>query len=168
MSNRVNVCLHDRPVTAKVDPISDNGSTSGIIYLRRWKKSLVQLQPEKEMRICKRNSSADTKDLVRKAPPLQPKLVHSASDIHLQPVEDPMLEQVDARSRLCGKPMLEQISGRTSGTVEGSPHWSKFSGRTCDPMGHPHWSSLFVDYAPCKGPTVEQLVKTCSLWEWLM
>ena len=71
------------------------------------------------MRICERNNSADTKvseegggggapgtgaeiplqpvgkTMVRQAVPLQPMEVHSGADIHLQPVEDPMPEQVD-------------------------------------------------------------------------
>ena len=76
------------------------------------------------MRICKRNNSADTKvsgkgegggvpgsraevplqpmgkTMVRQAFPLQPIEVHSGADIHLQPVEDPALEQREAQRRL--------------------------------------------------------------------
>ena len=76
------------------------------------------------MRICERNSSADTKvseegegggapgagaeiplqpmvkTMVRQAVPLQPMEVHGGADIHLQPMEDPTLEQMDARRRL--------------------------------------------------------------------
>ena len=40
------------------------------------------------------------KTMVRQAVPLQPMEVHSGADIHLQPMEDPMLEQVDAQRRL--------------------------------------------------------------------
>ena len=40
------------------------------------------------------------KTLVRQAVPLQPMEVHSGADIHLQPVEDPTTEQVDAQRRL--------------------------------------------------------------------
>ena len=66
---------------------------------------------------CERNISADTKDsgegrggggaeiplqpvvktMVRQAVPLQPMEVHGGADIHLQPMEDPTLEQVDAQ-----------------------------------------------------------------------
>ena len=47
-----------------------------------------------------------------------------------------------------------------------SPRWSRFAGRTCDPVGDPGWSSLFLkDCTPWKGPTLEQFVKNCSLWE---
>ena len=35
------------------------------------------------------------KTMVRQAVPLQPREVHGGADIHLQPGEDPMLEQVD-------------------------------------------------------------------------
>ena len=83
-----------------------------------------QLQPERGMRICERNNSADTKvseegggggapgaraeiplqpmgkTMVRQAVPLQPMEVHGGADIHLQPMEDPMLEQVDAQRTL--------------------------------------------------------------------
>ena len=72
------------------------------------------------MRICERNHSADTKvseegggatgaaiplqsmkkTMVRQVVPLQPAEVHGGADLHLQPVEDLMLEQGDARRRL--------------------------------------------------------------------
>ena len=76
------------------------------------------------MRRCERNNSTDTKvseeggaggapgagaeiplqpvvkTMVRQAVPLQPMDVHGGADIHLQPVEDPKSEQVDARRRL--------------------------------------------------------------------
>ena len=40
------------------------------------------------------------KTMVRQAVPLQPMEVHGGADLHLQPMEDPMPEQVDARRRL--------------------------------------------------------------------
>ena len=40
------------------------------------------------------------KTMVRQAVPRQPTEVHGGADIHLQPVEDPTPEQVDARRRL--------------------------------------------------------------------
>ena len=40
------------------------------------------------------------KTMVRQAVPLQPMEVHGGADIHLQPVEDPTLEQADARRTL--------------------------------------------------------------------
>ena len=53
---------------------------------------------------------------------------------------------------------------RTHG--ERSPGWSRFAGRTCDPVGDPHWSSLFLkDCTPWMGPMLEQFVKNCSAWE---
>ncbi|GAB0188779.1 AN1-type zinc finger protein 5-like [Grus japonensis] len=101
--------------------------------------------------ICERNNSADTKvsegggkggapgagaeipfqPMVRQAVPLQPiplqpMEVNSGADIHLQPIEDPMPEQVDVPEGGCDP--------------VGSPHWSRFAGRTC------------------KGPTLEQFV----------
>ncbi|GAB0183221.1 hypothetical protein GRJ2_000787400 [Grus japonensis] len=90
--------------------------------------------------ICERNNSADTKvseegggqggpgtraeiplqepierTLVRQAVPLQPMEVHGGADIHLQPMEDPTLEQVEA--------------------PEGG----------CDHIGSPCWSRLLQD-----------------------
>ena len=40
------------------------------------------------------------KTMVRQAVPLQPMEVHSGADIHLQHMEDPTPEQVDAQRRL--------------------------------------------------------------------
>jgi len=106
------------------------------------------------VRICERNNSADTKvsaegggrgapgagaeiplqpveqTMVRQAVPLQPMEVHGGADPHLQPREDPMLEQEDASKGGCDP--------------VGSPHWSRFAGRAYDPMGDPRWSSLFL------------------------
>ncbi|GAB0186401.1 hypothetical protein GRJ2_001105400 [Grus japonensis] len=85
--------------------------------------------------MCERNNSADTnvseeggaggapgtgaeiplqpmeKTMVRQAVPLQPMEVNDGADIHLQPVEDPTPEPVDAPEGGCG-PM-------------GSPCWSR-------------------------------------------
>ena len=52
---------------------------------------------------------------------------------------------------------------------ERSPHWSRLAGRTCDPMGDPCRSSLFLkDCTSWKGSTLEQFVKNCSPWEELL
>ncbi|GAB0190694.1 acid sphingomyelinase-like phosphodiesterase 3b [Grus japonensis] len=112
------------PLLAKAEPISDGGSASGITELRRGKKQQLgnKLQPERGVRRCERNSPADTqvseggggapgaraeiplqpleKTMVKQAVPLQPMEVDGGADTHLQPVEDPMLEQVDAQRRL--------------------------------------------------------------------
>jgi len=51
---------------------------------------------------------------------------------------------------------------------ERSPHRSRFAGRSCDPVGDPRWSSLFLkDCTPWEGPTLGQFVKNFSLWEGL-
>ncbi|GAB0185696.1 AN1-type zinc finger protein 5-like [Grus japonensis] len=69
------------------------------------------------------------KTKVRQAVPLQPMQVHGGADIHLQPVEDPKPEQVEA--------------------PEGG----------CDPVGSPHWSRLLAGpVAPWREePTPEQV-----------
>ncbi|GAB0183438.1 zinc finger and BTB domain-containing protein 5 [Grus japonensis] len=89
--------------------------------------------------------------MVRQAVALQPMEVDRGADIHL-PTH--------------GKPTLEQAPGRTCGPVERSPRQSRFAGRTCDPVGDPRWSSLFLKVCtPWEGPTLEQLVEDCLLWE---
>lgn len=89
---------------AKAEPVSGDGSASGISYLER----------ERGVRICERKSSADTKIneeggaggvsgseaeihmqlvlkiMVRKVVPLQPMEVTGGVGIHLQPVGDPL------------------------------------------------------------------------------
>ncbi|GAB0179970.1 acid sphingomyelinase-like phosphodiesterase 3b [Grus japonensis] len=98
----------DPPLT-KAKPISDGGSTSGITELRSRGEPVQhqeQLQPERRVRICERNTSADTKvseegsrpdsqapeqiplqpmekTTVRQAVPLQPMEVNGGADIHL-------------------------------------------------------------------------------------
>ncbi|GAB0204275.1 AN1-type zinc finger protein 5-like [Grus japonensis] len=92
------------------------------------------------------------KTMVRQAVPLQPMEVNGGADIHLQPAEDPTLEQVDAPE-----------GGRDP---MGSPHWSRFAGRACDPVGDPCWSSLVPkDCTPCKGPMLEQFVGRTHIGE---
>ena len=109
----------DSPL-AKVKPISDGGSASGITFLRRGKNCCATTAVERGVNICERNIPADTKvsdkggggggpstraenplqllvkTMVRKAVPLQHMEVNGGADIHLHPMEDPMLEQVDA------------------------------------------------------------------------
>jgi len=110
----------DSPL-AKAKPISDSGTASVVTCLRRGKK---KMQQDRGVRIHERNNSADTKvsgeggeggapgtgeeiplqpvekTMVRQAVLLQPMEAHRGADNHLQPMEDPMLEQVDAQRRL--------------------------------------------------------------------
>ena len=69
------------------------------------------------------------KTMVRQAVPLQPMEVRGGADIHLQPMEDPMPEQVDV--------------------PKGG----------CDPVGSPRWSRLLAGpVAPWREePTAEQV-----------
>ncbi|GAB0205317.1 hypothetical protein GRJ2_002997300 [Grus japonensis] len=112
---------------AKAEPINNSGSSSGVTELRRGKTKNHQekLQPERGVRMCEGNNSADTqaseegraggapgtraeillqpveKTMVRQAVPLQPMEVDGEADIHLQPMEDPMPEQGDAPKGGC-------------------------------------------------------------------
>lgn len=92
-------------------------------------------------------------------------------DIHLQPVEDPTLEQLVAQRRPWphGKPTLEWAPGRSLWTSgERRPHKSRSAGRTCDPTGDSKWNNLFLkDCTPQKGDTLQQFVKNCSAWKGL-
>ncbi|PKU41973.1 suppression of tumorigenicity 5 protein isoform x4 [Limosa lapponica baueri] len=98
------------------------------------------------------------KTIVRQAAHLQPMEVNGGADIHLQPMEDPMLEQVDSLKEAVT--LWETHAGAGSWQDlwphgERSPHWSRFAGRTCDPMGDPHWSSLLLkDCTPTEGTHV--------------
>jgi len=65
--------------------------------------------------------------------------------------------------------LLQQAPGRTCAPTERRPSWSRFAGRTCEPMGDPCWSSLFLkDCSPWKGLMLELLMKNCRLWEVFM
>ncbi|GAB0187939.1 hypothetical protein GRJ2_001259200 [Grus japonensis] len=109
--------------------------------------------------------------MVGQAVPLQPMEDDGRANIHLQPMEDPMLEQVVAPKG--GLTSWETQAGASSWQDlwthgQRTPHQSRFAGRTCDPVGDPHWSSLLLKVCtPWKGPTLEQFVKNCSLWEGL-
>ncbi|GAB0183059.1 zinc finger and BTB domain-containing protein 5 [Grus japonensis] len=92
------------------------------------------------------------------------------ADIHPQPMEHPMLEQMDVPKGRCGPVGSLHWSRLLAGPVdpwkERSPHWRRFAGRASDPVGDPRWSSLLLkDCTPWKGPTLEQFMKNCSPWE---
>ncbi|GAB0178026.1 acid sphingomyelinase-like phosphodiesterase 3b [Grus japonensis] len=125
---------------AKAEPISDGGSTSAKNRVKKGEKkqSSYNLQPERGVRRCERKNSADPKvsaegggggapgtraeiplqplekTMVRQAVYLKPMEENAGADIHLQPMEDPTPEQVDA--------------------PKGG----------CDPMGIPRWSKLLA------------------------
>ncbi|GAB0184449.1 zinc finger and BTB domain-containing protein 5 [Grus japonensis] len=111
------------------------------------------------------------KTMVRQAVLLQSMEDDGGADIHLQPVEDPTPEQVDAQKEAVIP--WEAHAGADSWQDlwpcgERSPGWSRFAVRACDPVGDPCWSSLFLKVCtPWKGPMLEQLVKSCSPWEGL-
>jgi len=61
--------------------------------------------------------------------------------------------------------MLDQAPGRTCGPTESCLRWSRFAGRTCDPVGDPHWSSLFLkDCTLWEGPMLERFMDDCLQW----
>jgi len=98
--------------------------------------------------------------------------VYGGADLHLQPIEDPTPEQVDVPKGCCDPAdslcWSRVLAGPVAPRRERSPHWSRFAGRACDPVGDPHWSSPFLkDCTPCKGTTLGQFGKNCGLWEGL-
>ncbi|GAB0204664.1 zinc finger and BTB domain-containing protein 5 [Grus japonensis] len=100
------------------------------------------------------------KTMVRQAVPLQPMEDDGEQRFHLQPVEDPTLEQVMAPNEAVTPWEAHAGAGSWQNLWprgERSPHQSRFAGRTRDPMGDSCWSSLFLkDCTPWKGPTLEQ------------
>jgi len=137
------------PWRAKAKPISDGGIASGVTQLSGEKKTPAQLQPERGVRTCERNNSADTevgeeggrgdvpdagagiplqplmKTMVRQAVPLQPMEVHSEADIHLKPMEGTSCQSRWMPEGGCepmGSPTVEQAPGRTCGHKEEGAH----------------------------------------------
>jgi len=145
------------------------------------------------VRLCQRNNSADSeeggeggasgtgseillqpvvKTMVRQAVPLQPMGIHSGADLHLQPMQGTPCQSRWMHLKKAVTPWEAHTRAGSWQDLwthgERIPCWSRFAGRTCDPVGDPHWSSLFLkDCTPWKRPTMEQFVKNCSLWEGL-
>jgi len=80
-----------------------------------------------------------------------------------------MLEQVEEPKGGCHpveSPCWSRLLVGPEAHGERSPCWRRFVGRTCDPVGDPRWSSLSLkDCTPWKGPTLEQFMDNCLLWE---
>ncbi|KAK4822211.1 hypothetical protein QYF61_011852 [Mycteria americana] len=76
------------------------------------------------------------KTMVRQIVPLQPMEVNSGADIHLQPMEDPMSEQVDVPEGGCGEPTWRV-------PVE-SPYWSRLLAGSVDPWRGAHTGAGFL------------------------
>ncbi|GAB0196414.1 AN1-type zinc finger protein 5-like [Grus japonensis] len=128
------------PLLAKAEPTSN---TSGALVTRPEEKEgeevfqvleQIPLQPME-------------KTMVRQAVHLQPMEVHGGADIHLQPVEDPMPEQVDVPEGSCDP-------------VE-SPHWSRLLAGPAA-MGDPRWSSPFLKERQNKADRNPQSPSPCT------
>ncbi|GAB0187971.1 hypothetical protein GRJ2_001262400 [Grus japonensis] len=106
--------------------------------------------------------------MVRQAVPLQSMEVNGGAeaDIHLQPMEDPTPEQVEAPEGGCGP--WEAHAGASScqdrwTRGEGSPRQGRFAGRTCDPVGDPTLEQFAPEGLHPVGETMlEQFMKDCS------
>ncbi|TRZ18831.1 hypothetical protein HGM15179_008255 [Zosterops borbonicus] len=98
------------PASTKMDPppvkaelISDGGKTSGITPLRRGKLLCHSSQEGGVKQLCERDTRMSKGDGEGGAAgagtetPLQPMDIHGGPDIHLQPLEDPSVEQVQRR-----------------------------------------------------------------------
>ncbi|GAB0190813.1 zinc finger and BTB domain-containing protein 5 [Grus japonensis] len=87
------------------------------------------------------------KTMVKQAVALQPMEDDGEQRFHLQPMEDPIPERVEAPEGGCDP--WEAHAGADSWQDlwpcgQRSPHWSRFADRTCDPVGNPCWSSLVL------------------------
>ncbi|OPJ89816.1 hypothetical protein AV530_017824 [Patagioenas fasciata monilis] len=82
------------------------------------------------------------KTMVRQAVPLKPMDVHSGADIHLQPMEEPMVEQVDGPEAGCDLVENPHWSGLLAGPVERVAHTGAgLLAGIVTLVGHPCWSS---------------------------
>ncbi|GAB0204871.1 hypothetical protein GRJ2_002952700 [Grus japonensis] len=113
------------------------------------------------------------KTMVRQAVPLQPMEDDGGAEIppaahggpHARAGGYALKEAVTPREAHAGASSWQDLWPRG----ERSPGWSRFAGRTCDPMGDPRWSSLVLKVCtPWERPMLEQFVKDCSPWEGLM
>ncbi|GAB0179988.1 hypothetical protein GRJ2_000464100 [Grus japonensis] len=107
------------------------------------------------------------KTMVGQAVPLQPMEVNGGADIHLQPMEDPTLEQVDAPKGGCdpmgssrwsrllaapvdhGRPMLEQSGPEGLHLVEGTPAGAVDA--ELQPVGRTHVGEAHGGLSPVGG-----------------
>ncbi|NXL08435.1 RETR1 regulator, partial [Mesembrinibis cayennensis] len=143
----VRTCERNNPADTKVSEEGGGGGAPGA-------RAEISLQPM-------------VKTMVRQAVPLQPMEVHGGADLHLQLVEDPTLEQVDAPKGGCD-PMGSLhwswlLAGPADPWRQRSPGWGRFAGRACDPAGDPHWSSLFLkDRTHGRDPHWSSLLKIFS------
>ncbi|KAJ7413319.1 suppression of tumorigenicity 5 protein isoform x4 [Pitangus sulphuratus] len=157
------------PLLAKAKPISDGGSTSVVTYLRRWKSYCLRAICSQRVRIFERNNSADTKVSEGEGGGTP----GAREEIPLQPVVKTMVRQavplklmeVHSGASECSKEAMTLWEAHTEAGSwkdlwthgERSLCWSRFSGRTCDPVGVPCWSSLFLkDCTLWKGPMLEK------------
>jgi len=119
----VRTCERNNSVVTKV---SAEGGEGGALVAR----AEIHLQPVE-------------KTMVSQAVPLQPMEVHAGADIHLQTMEGPTPEQVDAPGGGCDpveSPCWSRLLQDLWTRGERSPRWSRFAGRACDPVGDPRCS----------------------------
>ncbi|KAJ7396065.1 hypothetical protein BTVI_148878 [Pitangus sulphuratus] len=91
--------------------------------------------------------------MVKQAVPLQPMEVHGGAEIHLQPMEDSTLEQLDVPEGSCD-PMESSHCSRLLTRLMAlwrSPHGSRFAGRTCEPMEGIHAGTVHGGLSPMGG-----------------
>ncbi|GAB0206653.1 AN1-type zinc finger protein 5-like [Grus japonensis] len=91
------------------------------------------------------------KAMVRQVVPLQPMEINGGADIHLQPMEDLMPEQVDTPKGGCN-PME-------------SPCWSRLLAEPVTLWERPTLEQFTKNCSPWEGPTLEKFVEDCLPWE---
>ncbi|RMC06330.1 hypothetical protein DUI87_15761 [Hirundo rustica rustica] len=109
--------------------------------------------------------------MVRTTGSLHPMEIPGGGEIHLQPGEDPVPEQVDIQTSLWphGTAVLEQAPGRTCGLTEREAHTRVGLLAGLVTPGGPCRSTLLLrDYTTWEGHTLELLMRNCCPGEGLM
>ncbi|PKU37621.1 suppression of tumorigenicity 5 protein isoform x4 [Limosa lapponica baueri] len=141
------------PAGSKMDPLLAKARPIGGSAKKEWEEvrqvpEQIPLQPV-------------VKTVVRHAVSLQPMEVNGGADIYLEQLDAPK-EAVTSWEAHTGAD-----SDGTCVPMERGPHavfWSRFSGRTCDTVGDPRWTCLFLkDCTLWKGSMLEKFMENCLL-----
>lgn len=110
---------------------------------RNSSRSMKNEREEVSRRQSRASPAACDEDDGEVAVTLQPMEVHGGAETHVQPVENPVPEQVDVPKGGCVESLSwSRLPGRIHG--ERSLCWSRSGGRTCDPARDTLWNNLFL------------------------
>ncbi|KAK4824540.1 hypothetical protein QYF61_016144 [Mycteria americana] len=144
---------------------------------------------EREVRKCERNNPADTniseggrggcapgtraeiplqpveKIMVTEVVLLQPVEDHSGADIHLQPMEDPTMEQAADRNRSPWRGPLAEAGFLERPVADGGPMLEQSVPEGLYTLKGLMLEQLLKNCSLWKGPTLEKFMKDCIPWE---